>query len=196
MITWLTWSSFLTQVRGGVGAALSVAYVSVSALYIFTLSPYFIGGTVTLAPLFEITPLLLTLITPTLTLDAIAEARRGNLQGASTLAIASNQARSLVALARNRALETRTVIGKVFHDLNGDGFQDLNDPMYSEPGGGWKWITGEPWVYTNWLIGEPNRGLNHMFTFINTSRVGTAVQGVAAAEAAFQNSLWYAEAQG
>ena len=33
-----------------------------------------------------------------------------------------------------------------------------------------------------WLIGTENRGLNHMFTFINTSRVGTAVQGVAAAE--------------
>jgi len=42
-----------------------------------------------------------------------------------------------------------------------------------------------------WLIGTENRGLNHMFTFINTSRVGTAVQGVAAAELAFQNSLWY-----
>ena len=27
-----------------------------------------------------------------------------------------------------------------------------------------------------WLIGTENRGLNHMFTFINTSRVGTAVQ--------------------
>jgi len=42
-----------------------------------------------------------------------------------------------------------------------------------------------------WLIGTENRGLNHMFTFINTSRLGTAVQGVAAAELAFQNSLWY-----
>ena len=34
--------------------------------------------------------------------------------------------------------------------------------------------------------------MGHMFTFINTSRVGTAVQGVAAAECALQNSLWYA----
>jgi len=25
-----------------------------------------------------------------------------------------------------------------------------------EPDGGWQWITGEPWVYTNWDIGEPN----------------------------------------
>ena len=43
-----------------------------------------------------------------------------------------------------------------------------------------------------WLIGTENRGLNHMFTFINTSRVGTAVQGLAAAENALQNSVWYA----
>ncbi|MDP6989059.1 MAG: lectin-like protein [Planctomycetota bacterium] len=36
------------------------------------------------------------------------------------------------------------------------GFQDLNDPSYSEPAGAWKWITGEPMNYTNWLAGEPN----------------------------------------
>lgn len=36
------------------------------------------------------------------------------------------------------------------------GFQDLNDPGYSEPGGGWKWVTGEPWSFTQWLPGEPN----------------------------------------
>eukprot|EP00614_Pseudopedinella_elastica_P007722 CAMPEP_0172598972 /NCGR_PEP_ID=MMETSP1068-20121228/19086_1 /TAXON_ID=35684 /ORGANISM="Pseudopedinella elastica, Strain CCMP716" /LENGTH=648 /DNA_ID=CAMNT_0013399081 /DNA_START=313 /DNA_END=2259 /DNA_ORIENTATION=- len=44
-----------------------------------------------------------------------------------------------------------------------------------------------------WLIGAENKGMGHMFTFINTSRVGTALQGVAAAEVAFQNSLWYAK---
>ena len=38
------------------------------------------------------------------------------------------------------------------------------------------------------LIGTENRGLNHMFTFINTSRLGTAIQGVAAAELSFQVS--------
>lgn len=26
----------------------------------------------------------------------------------------------------------------------------------AEPGGGWQWITGEPFVYTNWAGGEPN----------------------------------------
>lgn len=36
------------------------------------------------------------------------------------------------------------------------GYQDLSDPGYSEPAGGWKWITGEAWGYTNWEPGEPN----------------------------------------
>lgn len=42
------------------------------------------------------------------------------------------------------------------------------------------------------LIGPPNRGLNCMFTFMNTARVGTAMQGVAAAELSFQGALRYA----
>ncbi|HKQ50664.1 MAG TPA: hypothetical protein VJZ71_21515 [Phycisphaerae bacterium] len=25
-----------------------------------------------------------------------------------------------------------------------------------EPAGGWQWVTGEPWSYTNWAPGEPN----------------------------------------
>ena len=36
------------------------------------------------------------------------------------------------------------------------GFQDQNAPGFSEPGGGWSWVTGEPWVYSNWGQGEPN----------------------------------------
>lgn len=26
----------------------------------------------------------------------------------------------------------------------------------TEPGGGWQWVTGEPWGFTNWNAGEPN----------------------------------------
>ncbi|OUR61576.1 acyl-CoA dehydrogenase [Bermanella sp. 47_1433_sub80_T6] len=43
-----------------------------------------------------------------------------------------------------------------------------------------------------WLIGEENKGLNCMFTFMNTARIGTALQGVAAAEGSFQGALTYA----
>lgn len=42
-----------------------------------------------------------------------------------------------------------------------------------------------------YLIGEENKGMNHMFTFINTSRLGTSIQGIAAAELSYQNALWY-----
>jgi len=36
------------------------------------------------------------------------------------------------------------------------GFQNTASPSYSEPGGGWEWITGEPFSFTQWLPGEPN----------------------------------------
>jgi len=36
------------------------------------------------------------------------------------------------------------------------GFQDpIDEPI---PDAGWTWVTQEPWVYTNWLDGEPNDG--------------------------------------
>jgi alkylation response protein AidB-like acyl-CoA dehydrogenase len=43
------------------------------------------------------------------------------------------------------------------------------------------------------LIGAPNRGLNAMFTFMNTARIGTATQGLAHAELSFQGALTYAK---
>jgi len=43
------------------------------------------------------------------------------------------------------------------------------------------------------LIGQPNRGLNCMFTFMNTARIGTGVEGLSAIEAAFQGALAYAQ---
>ncbi|WP_210399130.1 acyl-CoA dehydrogenase C-terminal domain-containing protein [Steroidobacter denitrificans] len=43
-----------------------------------------------------------------------------------------------------------------------------------------------------WLVGEPGRGLNAMFAFINNSRLGTAQQAQAHAEGAFQSALAYA----
>lgn len=43
------------------------------------------------------------------------------------------------------------------------------------------------------LIGPENKGLECMFTFMNVARIGTALQGVCAAELAYQNSLMYAK---
>ena len=44
-----------------------------------------------------------------------------------------------------------------------------------------------------WLIGPENKGLNCMFTFMNVARIGTAIQGLGAAELGFQGSLAYAK---
>jgi len=44
-----------------------------------------------------------------------------------------------------------------------------------------------------YLIGEVNKGLEYMFTFMNTARIGTAMQGVSSSELAFQISLPYAK---
>jgi len=43
-----------------------------------------------------------------------------------------------------------------------------------------------------YLIGPPNKGLNCMFTFMNTARIGTAIQGLAHAELSYQGALDYA----
>ncbi|MGV8308041.1 acyl-CoA dehydrogenase, partial [Pseudomonas aeruginosa] len=45
---------------------------------------------------------------------------------------------------------------------------------------------------TGFLIGPPNKGLNCMFTFMNTARLGTALQGLAHAEVGFQGGIAYA----
>lgn len=44
-----------------------------------------------------------------------------------------------------------------------------------------------------YLIGPENKGLECMFTFMNTARVGTALQGVCATELSYQNALIYAK---
>ncbi|MFT4047437.1 MAG: acyl-CoA dehydrogenase C-terminal domain-containing protein [Solimonas sp.] len=43
-----------------------------------------------------------------------------------------------------------------------------------------------------WMIAEQNKGLEAMFTFMNTARIGTAIQGVCHAELSFQGALRYA----
>ena len=46
---------------------------------------------------------------------------------------------------------------------------------------------------TGFMIAEPNKGLEAMFTFMNTARIGTAVQGLAHAELSYQGALPYAK---
>ncbi len=43
------------------------------------------------------------------------------------------------------------------------------------------------------MIAEENKGLDAMFTFMNTARIGTAIQGICHAELSFQGALEYAK---
>ena len=43
------------------------------------------------------------------------------------------------------------------------------------------------------LVGEPNRGLEYMFTMMNHARLGVGMEGVAIAERAYQHALAYAK---
>ena len=46
---------------------------------------------------------------------------------------------------------------------------------------------------TGFLIGPENKGLECMFTFMNTARIGTSIQGLAHAELSYQGALTYAK---
>jgi alkylation response protein AidB-like acyl-CoA dehydrogenase len=54
-------------------------------------------------------------------------------------------------------------------------------------------IYGDEGGAIGWLVGEENKGLNCMFTMMNNARLGVAVQGVAVADRAYQQALWYAK---
>jgi hypothetical protein len=38
------------------------------------------------------------------------------------------------------------------------GYQDTSAGDYSEPAGGWRWVSGEAWDWTNWDPGSPDEG--------------------------------------
>lgn len=41
------------------------------------------------------------------------------------------------------------------HD-HGPWLGGMQPPGSQEPDGGWEWVSGEPWDYTNWAAGDPN----------------------------------------
>lgn len=53
-------------------------------------------------------------------------------------------------------------------------------------------IYGEQGGAVGYLVGEPNRGLEYMFTMMNNARHAVGLEGVAIGEAAYQKALWFA----
>jgi hypothetical protein len=52
------------------------------------------------------------------------------------------------------------------------GFQDHTAPDFAEPAGGWRWVTGETWSYTNWYPGLPDEFQNAHQDFLWTGAGG------------------------
>jgi hypothetical protein len=59
-------------------------------------------------------------------------------------------------LATITSEDENTFVTTQLGDTAGAWLGGEQPPGSAEPAGGWRWITGEPWVYTNWDEGEPN----------------------------------------
>lgn len=57
--------------------------------------------------------------------------------------------------AENAFVQARCLSWNIIHPWIG-GLQDVGARNYSEPAGGWRWVTGEPWDFVNWNTNEPN----------------------------------------
>lgn len=84
-----------------------------------------------------------------------AEVRAEMLSG--TLAtITSDQENLFVTSSLNLLANANLWYVDGFNNAIGPWIGGIQQPGASEPGGGWTWITGETWEYSNWSSGEPN----------------------------------------
>ena len=67
-----------------------------------------------------------------------------------------------------------SIVSALASDLSLIGLsQNLNSPEYSEPTGGWEWVTGQPLDFTSWGSGEPNNGAGDQhYAVTNFSNTG------------------------
>ena len=61
------------------------------------------------------------------------------------------------------------------------GYRDKTAPA-GDPSGGWRWVTGEPWSYTNWLPGQPDNAAG--------TEVGLSVDGTDLWFGSTRPALW------
>jgi hypothetical protein len=59
-----------------------------------------------------------------------------------------------------------------FHGPWLGGFQDRSAQDYQEPGGGWRWVTGETWRFTAWGDGLPNNAGDQGYLHLYSLQVG------------------------
>ena len=67
---------------------------------------------------------------------------------------ASGHLATITDAAENQWISSSVAVAGMSYWIG--AFQDHSSPSYSEPSGGWTWVTGEPWSYTHWAAPEPN----------------------------------------
>src|SRR5215831_10672657 len=45
---------------------------------------------------------------------------------------------------------------RFWHGYSGPWLGGYQDPGTQQPNANWRWVTGEPWSYSNWQTGQPN----------------------------------------
>jgi hypothetical protein len=63
---------------------------------------------------------------------------------------------TITSAAERDFINTQVTGGSDLYAVWLGGYQDPGAPDYQEPDRGWRWVTGEPFQYTNWHGGEPN----------------------------------------
>ncbi len=73
-------------------------------------------------------------------------AAEASLRGAHLVTMTSAKENAFVESVRDAGFATSAFVT--------GGYQDVDADDYAEPDGGWRWVTGEPWDFTNWGVVE------------------------------------------
>jgi hypothetical protein len=100
----------------------------------------------------------------------LAAERQAESIGGHLGTIRSNEENEFVALIASDSSAWRGV-GDFYGPWLG-GFQDRSSSNYSEPDGGWRWVTGESWGFTAWCPGLPNNAGTQDYLHLYSRTVG------------------------
>jgi formylglycine-generating enzyme required for sulfatase activity len=100
----------------------------------------------------------------------LAAERQAESIGGHLGTIGSNEENAFVALIASDSSAWRGV-GDFYGPWLG-GFQDPSSSNYSEPDGGWRWVTGEAWGFTAWCPGLPNNAGSQDYLHFYSPTVG------------------------
>lgn len=64
---------------------------------------------------------------------------------------------TITSMQENEFLLNRILDDRIIYTYWLGGYQQNGS---AEPSGGWRWVTGEKWVFTNWAPNEPSNGSN------------------------------------